>query len=511
MNEIWYNNKNAFSGICYTPFVSFSRESDGWWQSIDSFNLEGEIIGCGTDFSGLLLKQQNLINNFSQNFKNFEIKENGQIIFNANSVIVKDISFDESNYTYTLPFTISLEIFDPLSYSGEYYVTNPVDQFSIEENEDRSVNIAHTVSADGITNQYAAIYNAKNWVYSKTGLGNFKKPTFIKIHNYSSPTLVSISESSNRLNGSYSVTENYIFDQANIATGLIRYNNAITKDINNFTTVTIDGRIEGGVGKNIQNLRNQYSNLDLWSLAFDIYSGCTSGGDLNSFYLTSGVTENIQSNTLNFNVAFNNDNSSLIVVTSSASYNIGYDIQAATDTAELTSEITCRAGTQSERYARVLEYFNDKFDPISEFNKNIESFNENDFNLSYFKLNGENVTYSESASKIIYKCSWNINKINITIPCYIKSINYTVSKSYALQKYEFKQPLCDQWSAYGTHIQPETIQIQGDASFEDGKYDQTIDFINKLSNKYKLSILTAKNINKDLDGKKISFSYSYTK
>lgn len=71
--------------------------------------------------------------------------------------------------------------------------------------------------------------------------------------------------------------------------------------------------------------------------------------------------------------------------------------------------------------------------------------------------------------------------------------------------------MCDEWSAYGTHVQPETIQIQGDASFEDGKYDQTIDFINKLSNKYKLSILTAKNINKDLDGKKISFSYSYTK
>lgn len=510
MNEIWYNNKNAFSGICYTPFVSFSRESDGWWQSVDTFNLEGEIIGCGSDFSGLLQKQQDLINNFSENFKSFQIKESGQTIFSSDSVIVRDISFDESNYTYILPFVVNLEIFDPLSFSGKYYVTNPVDEFSIEEDDDRSVNITHTISADGVTNQYAAIYNAKNWVYSRTGLGNFIKPAFIKFHNYSQPTLLSLSESVNRLDGSHSVTENYIFDQANIATGLIRYNNTITKDINDFTTVTIEGRIEGGIGRNLQNLRDQYRNLDLWSLAFDVYSGCTNNGDLNSFYLTSGVTENIQSNTLNFNVAFNNDNSPLVVVRSDASYNIGYDIQSAQDSAELTSEISCRAGSQSERYNRVLNYFNNTFDPKSEFIKNVQEFNENDFNLSYFKLNAENVTYSESASKIIYKCSWNISKINTTIPCYIKSINYTVNKSYPLQQYEFKQPLCAEWSAFGTHVQPKSIQIQGDASFESGKYNDTIQFIENISNKYKLPLLTAKNINKDLDGRKVSFSYAYT-
>lgn len=510
MNEIWYNNKNAFSGICYTPFVSFSRESDGWWQSIDSFGLEGEIIGCGTDFSGLLLKQQNLINNFSQNFKNLQIKEDGEVIFSADSVIVRDISFDESNYAYILPFTVNLEIFDPLSFSGKYYVTNPVDEFAIVENNDRSVNITHNVSANGITNQYAGIYNAKNWVNSRTGLNNFIKPVFIKFHDYAAPTLVSISESSNRIDGSYSVSENYIFDQVNIATGLIRYNNNIEKDINNFTVVTIDGNIQGGIGSNIQNLRNQYSNLDLWSLAFDIYSGCTNNGDLNSFYINSGVTENIQANALSFNVSFNNDNSSLITVTSNASYGIGYDIQSAEDVAELTSEITCRAGTQSERYARVLDYFQNTFDPISEFYNNVKDLNENDFNLSYFKLISDNVTYSESASKIIYKCNWSINKINTKIPCYIKSINYTVSKSYPMQQYEFKQPLCNEWSAYGTHIQPQSIQIQGDASFEDGKYDDTLNFIGQISNKYKLSILTAKNINKDLSGKRISFSYAYT-
>jgi|694.fasta_scaffold31050_3 hypothetical protein len=510
MNEIWYNNKNAFSGICYTPFVSFNRESDGWWQSIDTFNLEGEIVGCGVGFSGMLLKQQQLVSNFAQNFKNFQIKEDNNIIYNADNVIIRDISFDESNYAYILPFTVNVEVFDPLSFSGKHFVTNPVDEFVVEENNNRSVNISHSVSANGVTNKNAAIYNARNWVYSRTGLNNFIKPAFINIHDNNLPTLVSISEFSDRLNGTYSIKEDYIFDQANIVTGIIRYSNTINKDLDNFTTVSINGSIEGGLGNNIQNVRNQYKTLDLWSLAFDVYSGCTNNGDLNSFYLTSGVNENLQSNTIEFNAVFNNDNSPIIAVKSTASFNLGYDIQADQDSAEMVSEITCRVGNQSERYTRVVDYFNTKFNPLNEFIKNIDEFNNNDYNLSYFKLAQENVTYSESASKIIYKCNWSINKINTVIPCYIKSLTYGITKSYSLQQYEFKQPLCSEWSAYGTHEQPQTIQIQGNASFESGKYIDTLNFIQQIVNEYKLSILTAKTINEDLDGRKVSFTYVYT-
>jgi hypothetical protein len=510
MNEIWYNNKNAFSGISYLPFVTVNRESDGWWQAIDTFSLEGEIIGCGSDFSGMLIKQSNLINNFSQNFKNFQIKEDNNILFSADSVVVREIKFEESNYAYILPYKIDLEVFDPFSFSGQYYVTRPVDEFKIEEDGDGIVKIVHEISADGITNNNSAIYNAKNWVYSRTGLNNFVKPLFISMHSYSNPTLISMSETVDRLGGKYSVVENYLFDQKNIINGTIRYSNVINKTNDNFTTVDINGQIYGGLGKNLQYLRNQYNQLNLWNLAFDVYKKVTKNNDLNSFYLTSGVTEDIQRNTLSFNITFNNDNSPIINVNSTASYVLGSDIDSSEDVASLASEITCRVGNQEGRYAKALDYFNNNFNAIDEFNRNMQDFNNNDYRLTYFKLKEDSVTHNEAAGKITYKCSWNINKINENIPCYIKTINYTINKSYSLQQYEYKQPLCKDWNAYGTHMQPISIQIQGDATFEKNYYNETLNFIENMANGYKLFYTTAKSINKDLNNNRLSFSYNFT-
>jgi hypothetical protein len=79
-----------------------------------------------------------------------------------------------------------------------------------------------------------------------------------------------------------------------------------------------------------------------------------------------------------------------------------------------------------------------------------------------------------------------------------------------LQQYEYKQPLCKDWNAYGTHMQPISIQIQGDATFEKNYYNETLNFIENMANGYKLFYTTAKSINKDLNNNRLSFSYNFT-
>lgn len=509
MNEIWYNNKNAFSGVSYTPFVSFSQDFDGWWTSSKSFSLVGEIVGCGADYSGIIEKQKNLVNNFAQNFKKFQIKEGESVLFNADCAIVKNINFDESNYAFILPYTVDIEAYDENVFSGQYFVKDPENSFEFVENENDTVSITHTVSAVGINTSLPAIKNATNFVYANTGLKNMPITAFIRMHKNSSPILTSISETIDRMNGSHSWVENYTFDQAQTGQGLLRYDVSIEYDKFNFSTATINGTIEAGISGSMDSIRNRYKSLNLWNLAFDIYSGCTNSGDLNSIYISSGVDENLSNKSISFSVSFNNDNSPLVYVNSSATYNLSYSTDVE-DSASLNSVIRCRAGTPLERLNRVNDFFQQSFSPLQEFNKNINELN-NDYNLTYFKQNSESLSENQIDGSLSYSVSWNISRQNANLPCYIKNINYTVTKKYPLQQYEFAQPLCPSWSAYGTHISRQTVSFDGQMEIETGRANEAKSYIESLANPYRLDIIKNKIFTNESSEGRISFQIEWEK
>jgi hypothetical protein len=291
MNKIYYNSKDAFNNISYTPYVALQRESDGWWQSVNNISLEGEIVCCGSDFNQIIDKQNNLLRNFSENFKTLEIKENDSSIFLADYVMIEDIQFEESDYAYILPYKINLKYFDKNSFSGAFYVTDPEDSFKFESDNEKLINISHTVSAVGLNANKTAIENACSWVYGRTGIGN-TKPFFISMHNFAKPILTSVSEIIDRINAKCLVTEEYSFDQAHQGDGILRYTTNISSDPYQYTSVTINGYIDGGLNLTMGNLRNRYKNLDLWSLAFNNYQKTTGKSDLNNIvldiYFTSG-------------------------------------------------------------------------------------------------------------------------------------------------------------------------------------------------------------------------------
>lgn len=507
MNEIWYNNKNAFSGISYTPFVSFSQDFDGWWNSSKTFSLIGEIVGCGTDYSGVIAKQNALISNFSKNFKKFEIKENGSGLFVSDYAIVKNINFDESNYAFILPYTIDIEAYDANMFSGQYFVRDPENSFEFVENKNDTISITHTVSAVGINTNLPAIKNATNFVYANTGLGNMPKPNFIKMHQHASPILLSISETIDRMNGSCSWVENYTFDQSQTGQGLLKYNVNVSYDKFGFSTATINGTLDGGISGSMDLIRNRYKNLDLWSLAFDIYSGCTNSGDLNSIYISSGVDEDMSNKKISFSVSFNNDNSPLVYIDSNATYNLSYGSDGS-DSASLNSVIRCRAGTPIERMARTSGFFQTSFNPLQEFNKNISGL-ANDYNVAYFKQSSESLSENELEGSISYSTTWDINKQNSNLPCYIKNISYTVTKKYPLQQYEFAQPLCSDWSAYGTHFSKTNISFDGQMEIEKGTGSQAKQYIESLASKYRLGIIKNKTFTDESSNGRISFQIEW--
>lgn len=507
MNEIWYNNKNAFSGISYTPFVSFAQSFDGWWSSSKTFSLIGEIFGCGTDYSGIVEKQNALISNFSQNFKKFEIKENGSGLFVADYAIVKNINFDESNYAFILPYTVDIEVYDANAFSGEYFVQDPENSFEFIENEDDTVSMTHAVSAIGVTASLPAIKNATNFVYANTGLKNMPFPAFIRIQQNSNPILTSITETIDRMNGSHSLIENYTFDQSQTGQGLLRYNVDISYDKFNFSTAAINGTIEAGISGSISSIRNRYKALDLWSLAFDVYSGCTNSGDLNSIYISSGVDEDLSNKKISFSVSFNNDNSPLVYIDSNSTYNLSYSTDS-TDSASLNSVIKCRAGTPIEKMARVSGFFKTSFNPLREFSNNISGLI-SDYNITYFRQSSESLSQNELDGSIDYSTAWDISKQNANLPCYIKNISYTITKKYPLQQYEFAQPLCSDWSAYGTHISKTNVSFDGQMQIEKGKSSQARQYIESLASKYRLGIIKSKRFTDDSSNENVSFQIEW--
>ena len=73
MGLITYNGVNPFSGQV-DPLVSMSTsydDTDGQWSRSDTYSLNGDFTGCS--FEALIKRQEDLVEVFSSDFKDFEI------------------------------------------------------------------------------------------------------------------------------------------------------------------------------------------------------------------------------------------------------------------------------------------------------------------------------------------------------------------------------------------------------------------------------------------------------
>lgn len=233
------------------PFVSLSNDyvqAGERWTILQAITLQGEIIGCSK--SDLVARQNEILDAFSQDFKTIEISGLDDIELAR----VVSVNFQGSDYLSAVSYTIELEAYSYDTFVNSYYVVEPVDSISIVENNDKTIDITHTISAKGVnSSSYNALTNAKNFVIGKLddqkSQGTWPVPNLIssKDPNFKR-MLVSVSEDIDRIQGRYSITKQYKSDlDYEDGSVILRYTKETSEQEGQFKIFTINGSVEGGI------------------------------------------------------------------------------------------------------------------------------------------------------------------------------------------------------------------------------------------------------------------------
>ena len=138
-------------------------------------------------------------------------------IENISWLLSQDVNFSPANYGFQ-DYSITLECLEEDTFESTLGVLEPVETVQFNDNQDSTVGITHTVSAQGFTSNpdgggasaAQAIINAKNFVESRTGY-NINKviPKFINGIANANLVLTNTSKDVNRADGTYSCTNQY--------------------------------------------------------------------------------------------------------------------------------------------------------------------------------------------------------------------------------------------------------------------------------------------------------------
>ena len=245
------------------------------------------------------------------------VDREGQLIyplFSKSGIKVDSINFSESQYRKILDYDIQLSYFPDDYFTTYYGVTNPVDSWDFNESEDGLLNITHTISCKGfntLSGASNAFQNARSFVNSKTGYQNMVNPHFICKNTYPDfyPCLDTFSEQINRIDGTYSITENYISDLEGTGFGVLRYTVDISSGISDFSTASVQGNIDGCKNQDLSPARARFKNTRFFDLVADVYGDAFGFVDLNSEAISSGITEDSINKKINFNINWDNDDS----------------------------------------------------------------------------------------------------------------------------------------------------------------------------------------------------------
>lgn len=377
--KIWYNNKDVFSGIAPTPFVSISNDYIDFgnkWNQVSNITLEGQLTGqyLGQQSFNLLNNAALILHdNFKENYKPFRITENNIEIYNAPVAVINSINIEESLWYGLLPFTIELSIYTSGLFKDYFGIVDPEENFSFSEENGDILNLTHTISAQGIVaNNKNAIQNAKEWVLSKTGNFNTISPILIKKANAvnNRPYLLySSQEVIDRFNGTYSWEGNYrkSLNLENPNNCFLNYTIDLNSGIEDgILTVTINGDLEGN---NLNILRTEYNNLNLYNLCSHI-SNSIFQEPLSNRVLSQSVEEVSEENTLNFSAQFNNDYSNEVI--NNYTVDIEEDSLKCIRTVNFNTNISCKYGDIETKWNKVKEFYKKEFYPNTIVNKEFE-------------------------------------------------------------------------------------------------------------------------------------------
>lgn len=314
MVKVFYNGKDAFSGIAPTPFIGINDEFINYrdrFGATQNITLLGNITGNCKNFNFFIQQQEELFKNFQNDFKSLDIKEDSTTIFSAPYAKINSIDFSESVYVGAIPFTVNITAYPSGLFTGIYGITEPVNSIKYNEQQDGTVSITRNISAKGFnTNSLSnnALSNAISYVKSLTGEALII-PQFIT-NNTSILTPKQISETVNRLESSYSIDIEYIYRKNASASSILYYNIDINFDEEGgIYQVSLDGSLKGSIGYSIDSLRTDFNTLKscFFTIAFKKFNQITNKTYLNSIPLSYNITEDSSQNSLSFSYQYSSD------------------------------------------------------------------------------------------------------------------------------------------------------------------------------------------------------------
>jgi len=300
--SIQYNGQIIASGQP-VPFVRREEEMIRYgerWANRTTLTLQGTLTGL--DYTSLLAAQSGLISNFSQDFQELQIVQDGEIIFDNTSVWIRSITFPETNYVVLLPYSVVIDCFDSGFFSGYFGVLDPVDEWSFDQQADGRVRMTHNVSARGFNTSVGAFDNARNFVLGRTGWSGQISPAFIT-GIPPSPCLQSFGEKLNRFEGNYSITEDYLYDPYSSGCVFFRYSTEYDCDtLEGRTSVAVRGELQGGLSQTINDVRTRYSGINIFAIA----QSADVSNSIGNQFISRGITEDQASRKISFDILYDN-------------------------------------------------------------------------------------------------------------------------------------------------------------------------------------------------------------
>ncbi len=377
--NIFYNNQDFFSdNDLPTPHVSRSTSNIIFGESVglkELVNLSGQIYldepPSDCDYlTELNQKREDLINFFSEDFKELKIIEDSTIIFRKDFSKILNINFPESSYSKILQYSIDLECYDESIHNEFFGVQDIENKTSIAKGEDEVYSISRTISAKGINLQTesdsitgnnvssssSSLQNAIDFVNNLSGEENVLLPEnneSIQLH------LISKNENIDRIRNTYSISEEYIADKndTNENHGILRYTTDKSEPFGSVQEISISGTLKFGKNYDFELAKNRFKEIDF----FEEITDKLNVSDFVEQPRTITISEREEERLINFSLTYDNDttydNCGVSTIMNFQINQIGEKVDL-----NVSGEIKAR-GVKSKRWDLVKEkFYNQTYD-----------------------------------------------------------------------------------------------------------------------------------------------------
>ena len=215
----------------------------------DSIDLVGTITG--ENLSGLHLQKMQMISGLLSEFQTLNITNDaGTKSFTAAKP--ESISFDSSNLSTLLPYSVTFSSYSSGTFSEFYGIENPSDVWTFSEQDGQITEVLHSVSAKGVKiDSKNPFENARHFVTGRaTGFIDFS----LFQTGTTNAFLISRNEEVNKSSNTYSINENYRYSTSEdliTDSGITTCNTQISYDKDQGLSVSVKASVQGSITGNV--------------------------------------------------------------------------------------------------------------------------------------------------------------------------------------------------------------------------------------------------------------------